>query len=266
MDASKVWGIGGNWAEVYHCCFVPAMIAPWAGRTLALAAPRPGERVLDVACGSGVVTRCAAQAVGPKGRVVGLDISAEMLAVARSASGEDGLAAIEWHEGAADRLPFSDGSFDIVTCELGLMFFPDRMAALKEMRRVLAANGRIALMTWGALERCPGQAVIAQIWGEYIGTEQAAKLQPAHSLNNPEQVHDLLQAAGFAQIDVRTQRGSVHFSSPETLVCSYGALAGLEADAATRDALCVAASRLLQAYCSKDGLDYPVEAVLAWAY
>lgn len=136
MDASKIWGIPGNSAEVYHACFIPAMIGPWVSKTLALVALRPGERVLDVACGAGAVTSLTAQATGPAGRVVGLDISPEMLAVARQVKGQDGSAAIEWREGSADALPFADGSFDAVICQLGLMFFPDRVAALREMRRV----------------------------------------------------------------------------------------------------------------------------------
>ncbi|MBI3958837.1 MAG: class I SAM-dependent methyltransferase [Chloroflexi bacterium] len=265
MSTANIWGITGNWAEVYHSCFVPTIIAPWVEHTLALAAPRPGERLLDVACGSGVVTRQAARMVGASGRVVGLDLSPEALAVARSLNGPDGGATIAWREGSADSLPFADGSFDVVTCQLGLMFFPDRVAALKEMRRVLAAGGRLALMTWGALDKNLGNAAMAAAWGERVGAEQAAKLQPPHSLNDPAEVRRLLNAAGFAQIDVQRQEGRAHFPSPQALVYGYGALAGLEADAALRDSLCADVARLLDVYCSTHGLDYPTEAVLGWA-
>lgn len=265
MNASTTWGITGNWAEIYHSCFVPTIIAPWVERTLVLAAPRLGERLLDVACGTGAVTRQAAQAVGPAGQVVGLDISPEALVVARDVNRRNGGATIEWREGSADALPFADGSFDVVTCQLGLMFFPDRVAALKEMRRVLARGGRVAVMTWEALERCPGHAAMAQVWGQYFGAAQAAKFQPMHSLHDPAAVRALLGAAGLTEVEVRTQMGSAHFPSPRALACSYGALAGLEADAATRDALCADLARLLQDYCDDDGLDYPIVAVLARA-
>lgn len=265
MDATNVWGIAGNWAEIYHACFAPTVIAPWVAKTLALADPQPGERVLDVACGSGEVTRRAAQLVGPAGRVVGLDLSPEMLAVARSVNGRDGGAAIEWREAPADALPFADGSFDVVTCQLGLMFFPDRVAALKEMRRVLAPGGRLALMTWGPREKCPGNAAMAQAWGEHIGAEQAAKLQPAHSLSDPAEVGRLLQAAGYAQVVVQTQTARARFASPQALVCGYSAMSSLQVDAAMRDALCATVARRLLAYCSDDGLDYPTEGVLARA-
>ncbi|MFZ1752565.1 MAG: class I SAM-dependent methyltransferase [Caldilineaceae bacterium] len=263
MDAANIWGITGNWAEIYHSCFVPTIIAPWVGRTLALAAPRPGERLLDVACGTGTVTHQAAQIVGPSGQVVGLDIDAEALAVARSVNGQNGGATIEWREASADSLPYADGSFDVVTCQFGAMFFPDRVAALKEMGRVLAKGGRLALTTWGPLERNLGNAAMAQAWGERVGAEQAAKLQPPHSFNDPAEMRRLLQAAGFEQIDVQVQVGRARFPSPQALVCGYGALAGLEADVAMRDNLCADVARLLEAYCSAEGLDYPTEAVLA---
>lgn len=265
MDATNVWGITGNWAEIYHSCFVPSIVAPWVARTLALAAPRPGQRLLDVACGTGAVTRQAAQIVGPSGQVIGLDISPEALAVARSANGQNGGATIEWREGSADSLPFADGSFDVVTCQLGLMFFPDRVAALREMRRVLVPGGRLVLMTWGALDKNPGNAAMAQAWKERVSPEQAANFQPPHSLSDPAEVRRLLGAAGFAQIDAQTQADRARFASPQALVCAYGALAGLAADESLRDLLCADVARLLDVYCGAEGLDYPTEAVLGWA-
>ena len=111
MDATNVWGITGNWAEIYHACFVPTIIAPWVERTLALAAPGRGERLLDVACGTGAVTLPAAQRVGSTGQVIGLDPSPEALVVARSLNGQQGGAAIEWREGSAESLPFAGGTF-----------------------------------------------------------------------------------------------------------------------------------------------------------
>jgi SAM-dependent methyltransferase len=145
------------------------------------------------------------------------------------------------------------------------MFFPDRVAALREMRRVLAQGGRIAVMTWGPLARCPGNAAMAQVWGQYFGAEQAAKFGPPHALHDPAEVRGLLEAAGFSEVEVHTQMGSAHFPSSRALARSYGALASLEADAATAAALCADLARLLQAYCGDAGLDYPIEAVLAWA-
>lgn len=265
MKTSEIWGITGNMAEVYHACFVPTIIAPWAPKTLARVAPSAGERVLDVACGTGALTRLAAQVVGPGGRAVGLDLNPEMLAVARTVRRRAASAVIEWHEGSADALPFDDASFDIVTCQFGLMFFPDRAAALREMRRVLVKGGRIAVMTWGALEKCAGNAAMARAWRDHVDEAQAARFAPPHSLNDPREVHSLLRSAGFTRVEADSHGGRAHFSSTQALACSYGALSGLQADAATRTAICRSVARQLAPYCSPRGLDFPVEAVLASA-
>src|SRR4051794_35688658 len=121
-------------AEMYERYFVPAMFRPWARVLLEHAVPQAGERVLDVACGTGVVAREAAPLVGPLGQVVGVDMSSAMLAVASSLPVPAG-APISWQEGSALALPCEDGAFDIVLCQHGLPFFPQRAPAAREMRR-----------------------------------------------------------------------------------------------------------------------------------
>ena len=107
------------------------LVSPAVERLLAL---QPGERVLDVACGTGAVTRLAAQRVGTTGTVTGIDLNPGMLAVARSATPPE--MAIEWHQTSAESMPLPDDAFDVVLCQLGLQFMPDKLAALQEMRRV----------------------------------------------------------------------------------------------------------------------------------
>src|SRR5688572_23572657 len=119
-------------AETYERFMVPPLFAPAAARLLDLARPRPGERVLDVGCGTGIVARRAAPVVGGNGTVVGVDFTPGMLDVARATAEREGLA-IEWREGRAEALPFGDGGFDLVLCQFALMFFADRAAALTEM-------------------------------------------------------------------------------------------------------------------------------------
>src|SRR5262245_50546422 len=102
-------------ASIYEEWFVPAMFAPLAQRVLAGSDVRSGSRLLDVACGTGIVARTAAPLVGPSGRVVGLDTSPVMLSVAREAASADGLD-IEWRLGNAQVLPFADRSFDLALC------------------------------------------------------------------------------------------------------------------------------------------------------
>ncbi len=139
--------------EIYEQHMVPAIFARWASDLVDAAGVRPGQRVLDVACGTGVVTRLLAERVGPTGRAVGLDFNAGMLAVARAAA--LGLA-IEWLEGNAMSMPLPDAAFDAVVCQQGLQFVPDKLAALREMRRVLVPSGRLAMSLWRSVEHAPG--------------------------------------------------------------------------------------------------------------
>jgi len=150
MSTAGRWELKGTPGEIYEQHMVPAIFARWAPALVDAAHVRAGERVLDVACGTGVVTRLVAERVGPKGRVVGLDLNPGMLATAQTAA--SGLS-IEWHEGSALSMAVADATFDAVLCQQGLQFFPDRPSALREMRRVLRPSGRTAIAVWGELER-----------------------------------------------------------------------------------------------------------------
>src|SRR5215218_1556352 len=177
-------GVGGSLAELYERDLVPAIFGPWVEDLLAAADVRPGARVLDVACGpgarvldvacgTGVVARAAAPRVGPTGAVVGLDLSPAMLAAAAALPSVAG-APIAWQEGNALALPFADRSFDVVVCQQGLQFFPDRLAAMREMRRVLVPGGRVALAVWRPIEHSPGFAVFADALDRHIGPDLLA--------------------------------------------------------------------------------------------
>ena len=128
------WHFAGSVPENYERYLVSTIFSPWAAHLADFAAPRLGEHVLDVACGTGIVARLVAGRVGPKGRVVGLDSSAAMLAEARSLSPISGTA-VEWSEASALAIPFPETTFNLVLCQQGLQFFPDRPAALHEMHR-----------------------------------------------------------------------------------------------------------------------------------
>jgi SAM-dependent methyltransferase len=164
--------VGGSAAEVYERQSVPALLAPWAPQLVELAGVQPGERILDVACGTGVVARLAAERTGSAGRVVGLDINPAMLAVARSLPPVAG-APIDWVEASVLAMPFPDASFDVVLCQQGLQQFPGRPAALREMRRVLVPGGRVALSVWGRIEANPGFAALAEALERHVGSEAA---------------------------------------------------------------------------------------------
>src|SRR5260370_25850928 len=164
MGAYERGLLAGNEPDAYERHIDPALFMPWARSLVETAALRPGERVLDVACGTGVVTRLAAKRVGAGGKVVGLDLNAGMLEVARSRA-----PAIEWREGSATELPLPDAAFDAVLCQQGLQFFPDRPAALREMRRVLVPGRRLALSVWRSLQGSPGHRALADALEPHIG-------------------------------------------------------------------------------------------------
>src|SRR5262245_56824479 len=131
MSQQGQWQVAGSAPETYERELVPAVFGPWAPILAELAHPKPGDRVIDMACGTGIVARLAAARVGTSGVVVGVDLNPGMLNVARSLRPMDNSAPVQWQDASADKLPFSDGSFDVAYCQLGLQFFADRPTALR---------------------------------------------------------------------------------------------------------------------------------------
>jgi ubiquinone/menaquinone biosynthesis C-methylase UbiE len=208
---------GGNAAENYERYFVPAIGIPFATALLDAARLQPGERVLDVACGTGVVTRLAAEQVGPNGAVAGLDINPAMLAVARSV--RSSVAAIEWHEASAESLPFADGSFDVVVSSLGLQFVPDKSAALREIWRVLVPDGHLAIGTVGPTP--PLFAILEQALARHVRPEVAAFVGAVFSLHEPQELEKLTSGARFRDVDVRSKPLTLTFPGPAEFLWQY---------------------------------------------
>jgi SAM-dependent methyltransferase len=183
MSQQGQWQVAGSAPEVYERELVPAVFGPWAPIVVELAHPRPGERVVDIACGTGLVARIAAARVGPSGSVAGVDLNPGMLNVARSvATASEPSAPIHWHEASADKLPFPDSSFDIAYCQLGLQFFADRPAALREMHRVLVTEGRLALMVWRGIAESLGFQALAELLEKNIGPAAATIMRAPFGL------------------------------------------------------------------------------------
>jgi ubiquinone/menaquinone biosynthesis C-methylase UbiE len=147
MSENETAQVTHSATEVYEEFFLPALIQQWASRVTDAAGIQSGERVLDVACGTGVLARSVAERVGSNGAVLGIDKNEGMLAVARRRA-----PAIEWKQGRAEALPLNSESFDAVVSQFGLMFFDDRRTALREMIRVLRPGGRMAVAVWGSLD------------------------------------------------------------------------------------------------------------------
>jgi len=192
-------------AENYERYFVPSIGAPVAVDLIKAATLRPGERVLDCACGTGVVTKLAAKGVAPGGTVAGLDPNPAMLAVARATTRSD--VAIDWHEAPAEDLPFSDESFDVVLCGMGLQFFSDKQAGLREFYRVLIPGGRLVANTPGPTP--PVLQLMADGLARHIGHETASFVRAVFSLHDPEDLRNLATQAGFDDVDVRSVETSL---------------------------------------------------------
>jgi SAM-dependent methyltransferase len=203
-----------NPAETYERYMVPVLFAPSAERLLDLVRPRPGERVLDVGCGTGIAARRAALRVRPGGRVVGLDASAGMLAVARAAAAGEQLA-IDWREGRAEALPLADGTVDLVLSQYALMFFADRPAALTEMRRVLADAGRVALSVFQDLARHPFYERLDRVIERRLG---ASGVRDIFALGDATALGDEVAKAGFARVEIEPLSLLARFPDPETFL------------------------------------------------
>jgi ubiquinone/menaquinone biosynthesis C-methylase UbiE len=261
------WQVGGNAAEIYQRALVPAVFGPWAPRVVELAELRPGLRVVDIACGTGLVARLAAEAVGVDGHVAALDLNPGMLAVAAELPTVDG-AEIEWVEGTAQVLPFAEASFDVVCCQLGLQFFPDREGALREMKRVLVPGGRVVVMVWREIDRAPGFAVLAAVLGRTISSDAEALMRAPFALSDAGELSGLLEAAGLCDCAIHAETGNVRFASVAMFVRSYiggSPLAAIVADAPAPacEELVEEVERALDPLIEQGSLCFPIEAHLA---
>jgi len=200
-------------ANAYEALFVPALFGQWAAKVADAAQIQSGQRVLDVACGTGILAREIALRVGPAGRVAGVDPSPGMVAVAKQLA-----PAIEWREGAAESLPFPDQSFDAVVSQFGLMFFTDRRQGLREMLRVLTPGGRLAVAVWDSLDNMPAYASEVALLERMAGRQAADALRAPFVLGDREDLATLFSEAGMASAHVTTHRGTAQFPSIRTMV------------------------------------------------
>ena len=195
-------------AEVYDEFYLPALFNAWTGPVVEAALISSGDRVLDVACGTGVLAIAAAEQVGPDGEVVGLDINEGMLAVAGKKSD-----VVEWRHGRAEALPFEEGHFDAVVSQFGLMFFEDKQKAVNEMVRVLKPGGQLAVAVWDSLENTPGYAAVTRLLGRLFGKEVADALRAPYSLGDQERLESLFSVEGLESMRIVTVSGRAVFPS-----------------------------------------------------
>lgn len=204
-------------AQNYERFFVPAVGRPVATLLVADAKLQPGERVLDVACGTGVVARLASEQVGAGGSVAGVDPNPAMLAVARNSAPAG--TEITWHQAPAEQMPVADESVDVVLCGQGLQFFGDRAAALGEMHRVLVDGGRFAANVPGPIP--PPLHAMADLLNRHVGPEPAGFVGKVFSLHDEDELRELAEAGGFANVEVTATVVPVTLGAPADFLWGY---------------------------------------------
>src|SRR5262245_52982065 len=213
MSDQGAWQLAHDAAVAYEKDFVPAIFGQWPPVLAEAAGMKPGDRVLDVACGTGILAREAVNRVGPTGRVTGLDLNEAMLSVAQRVRAE-----IEWRQGDAGQLPFEDGAFDVVVSQFALMFFPDQVAALREMWRVLAPRGRVAVAVCAPIARTKGYSVLAELLRREAGDAAAAMVEGYFAIGDEAALQGLCKAAGITGASVLIREGWARFASIDELV------------------------------------------------
>ena len=228
VDDKPDWGYGGASGDAmraYEETLARPLFDPWARLLIEELALDPGEHLLDVATGPGTLARLAAARLGPKGRVVACDLSPAMLALAIAKPAVPNGAPIDYLECPADSLTLATGAFDVVTCQQGLQFFPDRLAALAEMRRVLKPGGRLGVAVWSEIDRCPPIAALTSAIGAVMGEAKAHSYSSGPwGFPSADELHNLITSAGFDQVRVVERQLPVVFESgPSQLVASLAA-------------------------------------------
>lgn len=226
-DPSSQWGKAFAAATVdgmlaYDRHVAGPLFTPCTADFIERVAPVTGEAAIDIATGTGIVARALAGRVGSTGRVVGCDISPAMLEVARSKDGAAGRAPITWVETPAAPLAAGDGEFDVATCQQGFQFFPDRPAALTELRRVLRDGGRVALAVFDPIESCPVYAALYGAVRDVLGDDVADRYPGPWSCDGAILAREA-RDAGFDSVTHEHVRIPVEYERAEDVVLTLSA-------------------------------------------
>ena len=256
-------GLTPEAASGYETYFVPAIFHQWPQRIITLAEPKPDDRILDVGCGTGVLTRQLRAMASEPANLTGVDLSESMLGVAR-----EHCPGVEFHQCSASELPFADASFDLVVSSFMLMFVPEPEQALQEMYRLVAPGGRLVISVWQGLQTNPVYQALVDIAREVLGEESAESLAWPYVLGKPGHLETLFCAAGISTPRIVNRDGNATFPSLEAFVrteIQSWLLAEHVSDAQIRQIVAEMSNRDLTSNEQADSISFPLNAILARA-
>lgn len=238
-------------AEAYEQLLVPALFGEWVDRLADAAEIRPGQQVLDVACGTGVLARAIAERTGHARAVSGVDINPAMLAVAKRISPE-----IDWREGSAESLPFEKETFDAVVSQFGLMLFRSPEIALREMMRVLKTGGRLVVGIFDSLDNLPAYAAIAEVYDRLVDKAVGDALRIPFSMGANE-LASCFAAAGIGTSVMTSHEGRARFPDAMAMVLAdvrgWFPFARIHLDEETLEAVVKEAAKVIEPFRTNDG-------------
>ncbi|WP_052668954.1 class I SAM-dependent methyltransferase [Nitriliruptor alkaliphilus] len=265
--ATHGWQLVDDSAVAYEEYLVPLVFDAAARDLLDRVGVTSGQRVLDIACGTGVVARYAERLVGSSGEVTAVDVNPGMLAVARRAAG---AAPITWEQASAAALPLPDASVDVVCCQQGLQFLADRRRALAEVHRVTVPGGRIGVSVCRGLEHQPGYLELVAALRQHVGRPAADGMASPFDAGSRTDLRQLLLDAGFDEVEVRIVIWPLRLGSAAAFLrgeVASSPLADLfaELDADVIDALVADLTLRLEPHTDDAGLTFPLETLVATA-
>ena len=261
MAKNGQWQLSAEAAQRYERYVARYILGPWAPLLVDASQVGVGERVLDVACGTGVVARAAAERAGAAGRIVGVDLNSGMITVARSLPAPAG-APIAWIECSALGLPLQNATMDVVLCQQGLQFFPDKALAMREMRRVLVRGGRLALSVWNGIGLY--NSAVGEALARFLSDAAAVQFCASRQAPAKEELQRLAAEAGFSAVDVRVSRSNVHLPRLDQFTLDHLSATPVAplitaAEPEAREKIGASVMKELHGYADGKGVTYPEE-------
>lgn len=263
----RIQRYGWDKASGYYEQYWRRQLKPAQNKLIEMADLQPGQKVLDLACGTGLVTFPAAVAVEPTGTVTAIDLSEGMLDIARQEAKERGIRNVSFIHMDAEKLNLPENAFDIALCSLGLMYVPDPNKAIQEIFRVLTPGGRAVLLVWGERSQC-GWAEIFPIVDRRVQSDVCPLF---FQLGTRPILRQAFEDTGFAEVTTERFKAVLHFDTEEE-ACGAAFLGGAVAlayrkfDDYVKEEVHAEYLASIEAYRSRQGYEVPGEFVIAMGY